>query len=108
MRNELATVTDRINLNLARIERGDYPDQAQLEETLTDGYAYALSLDAECDRLERRLSEHAVALDPDSSVEQARELSTLARLLARRRRQLETLRDLLADLRAGVQEARVA
>lgn len=105
MRNELVTVTDRINLLLARIERGDYPDRARLEDTLTDGYACALSLDAECDRLERRLSEHAAALDADTSVEQARELSTLARLLARRRAELETLRELLTSARSAAAAA---
>lgn len=108
MQSELATVSDRINLLLARIEREDYPPRAQLEDTLTDGYACALALDAECDRLERTLSEHAAALDPESSVAQARELSALARLLDCRRRDLKALRDLLAVLRVGVQEARVA
>jgi hypothetical protein len=108
MHHDLASITDRIHVLLARIERGDYPDQARLEDTLTDGYAWALSLDAECDRLERRISDHAAELSADSSVEQARELSGLARLLARRRRELDALRDLLAVLRAGVQEARVA
>jgi hypothetical protein len=108
MRHDLASITDRIHVLLARIERGDYPDQARLEDTLTDGYAWALSLDAECDRLERRISEHAAELSAGSSVEQARELSGLARLLAHRRRELDALRDLLAVLRAGVQEVRVA
>lgn len=108
MRHQLASITDRIHGLLARIERGDYPDQAQLENTLTDGYACALSLDAECDRLQRRISERAARLGGESSVDQARELAALARLLARRRRELEALRDLLAVLRAGVQEARVA
>jgi hypothetical protein len=108
MRHELAAIEDRIHTLLARIERGDYPERARLEDTLTDGYAWALTLDAECDRLERRISEHAVRLGPESTVEQARELSALARLLARRRQELEALRDLLATLRAGVQQARVA
>jgi hypothetical protein len=108
MRHDLASITDRIQTLLARIERGDYPDQVRLEDTLTDGYAWALSLDAECDRLERRISDHAAGLSADSSVEQARELSALARLLARRRRELDALRELLAVLKAGVQEARVA
>jgi hypothetical protein len=108
MRHDLASITDRIHVLLARIERGDYPDQARLEDTLTDGYAWALSLDAECDRLERRISDHAAELSADGSMEQARELSGLARLLARRRRELDALRELLAVLRAGVQEARVA
>ena len=108
MRQELASVTDHINTMLARLEQGDRPDGARLEATLTDGYAYALSLDAECARLERRISEHAAGLGVDGGLEQARELSALARLLARRRAELDGLRDLLAVLRAGVREAQVA
>jgi hypothetical protein len=108
VRNELAAITERINVLLDRLERGDYPDRANLEDTLTDGYACALSLDAECDRIERRLAEHAAQLTGESGDEHARELSALARLLAHRRSELESLRDLLAHLRAGVQEARVA
>jgi hypothetical protein len=106
--NELAAITERINVLLDRLERDDYPDQAKLEDTLTDGYACALSLDAECDRIERRLAEHAAELTSESGDEHARELSALARLLAHRRRELDSLRELLALLRAGVQEARVA
>jgi hypothetical protein len=105
---ELGSVTDRINLTLARLEQRDYPDRARLEATLTDGYAFALRLDAECDRLERRISEYAAGLGADGGVEQARELSALARLLARRRAELDSLRGLLAVLRAGVQEAQFA
>jgi hypothetical protein len=108
VRDELAAITERINVLLARLERGDYPDQARLEDTLTDGYACALSLDAECDRLERRVTEHAAQLTSESGEEHARELSALARMLAHRRRELDALRDLLALLRAGVQQARVA
>jgi hypothetical protein len=108
VRNELAAITERINVLLDRLERGDYPDQATLEDTLTDGYACALALDAECDRIERRLTEHAAELTSESGDEHARELSSLARLLAQRRTELDSLRDLLALLRAGVQEARVA
>ena len=108
MRNELAAVTDRINLLLARLERGDYPDRARLEDTLTDGYACALSLDAECERIERRIAEHAAQLTGERAEEHAHELSALPRLLSDRRVELDSLRDLLALLRAGVQEARVA
>jgi hypothetical protein len=108
VRQELASVTERINLMLDRLERGDCPDRAGLEATLTDGYAWALSLDAECDRLERRISEHAASLGVDSGVEDARELSALARLLARRRAELDAFRGRLAVLRAGVHEAQLA
>jgi hypothetical protein len=108
MFNQLAAITDRINVLLARIERGEFPSRARLEDTLTDGYACALSLDAECERLERRLAEHAAELTAESGEEHTRQLSKLARLLGRRRRELDALRDLLVVLRAGVQEARVA
>jgi hypothetical protein len=105
---KLATVIDRIHRLLERIESGDYPERAQLEETLTDGYAWALSLDGECARLERRISEQAAELSGDPGDEHARELSSLARLLTRRRHQLTELRTLLAALKVGGQEARVA
>ena len=59
---------------LARLERGDYPDRARLEDTLTDGYACALSLDAECERIERRIAEHAAQLTGDNAEEHAQEL----------------------------------
>ena len=108
MQIQPAAVTDRINLLLARLERGDYPDRARLEDTLTDGYACALSLDAECERIERRIAEHAAQLTGDRAEEHAQELSALARLLSDRRMELDSLRDLLALLRAGAQEARVA
>ena len=108
MRDDLAAITEQINLLIASIEERDYPLRAQLEETLTDGYACALSIDAECDRLERRIAEHAAELTADSDEEHTRQLSALARLLRRRRRELDSLRDLLVVLRAGVQETRVA
>jgi hypothetical protein len=108
MRDDLATVTERINVLLARIERGDCPDRARLEDTLTDGYAYALSLDAECDRLERRIAGHAAELSAESGEDLARDLSDLAGMLSRRRRELDSLRGLLSVLRAGAQQARVA
>ena len=108
MTQNLATTTDRINMLLERIERGDYPDRARLEDTLTDGYAWALTLDAECGKLERRISANAEQLAQESTEERARELSTLARLLTRRRRERDALRDLLVVLRSVAQEAHVA
>lgn len=108
MRHELAALTERIIALLERIERGDYPDRAGLEDTLTEGYACALALDAECDRIERRIAEHAARLTEESGEDHTRQLSALARLLDRRRRELASFRRLLIGLRAGVQEARVA
>lgn len=108
MRQELSSTIDRIETLLSRLERGDRLDRARIESTLTDGYACALRLDAECDRIERRISERAARLGDSGTAAQAREISSLARLLARRRRELESLRDLLALLRTGFQQARVA
>jgi hypothetical protein len=108
MSNDLATVTERVIVLLEQIERGEYPDREGLESTLTDGYACALWVDAECDRIERRLTQHAAQLSEASGEEHTRQLSALARLLDRRRRELASLRSLLAGLRSGVQATRVA
>jgi hypothetical protein len=104
----LATTTDRINVLLGQLASGDHLERAWVEETLTDGYAWALELDAECGRLERRISAGAERLAHDAGEDEARELSALARLLRSRRRELHSLRELLAGLRTGVREARVA
>jgi hypothetical protein len=108
MPNELAAVTEQLNVLLARIERGEAPERSRLEETLTDGYACALSLDAQCDRLERRIADHAAKLTAESGEEQMRELSAVARMLRRRRRELDSIRGLLAVLRASAHETRIA
>ena len=104
----LAATTDRIHVLLDGIEHGDHPDRPRLEETLTDGYACALTLDAECRRLERRISERAERLAHGSGEDEARELSALARLLTRRRGELDSLRNLLAVLKSGARQRRVA
>lgn len=105
---KLASVIDCIHRLLDRIDCGDYPKRAELEETLTDGYAWALTLDGECARLERRISESAAGLTDDPGGHEARELAGLSRLMARRRNQLSELRNLLAVLKSGVDEAKVA
>jgi hypothetical protein len=106
--NQLAAVTDHLYSLLDGIEHGEKPAREHVEATLTDGYACALSLDAECRRLESNISENAAHLAGESSEERALELSALARLLARRRQERDSLRDLLAVLQTGVREARVA
>jgi hypothetical protein len=103
----LGSTTDRINVLVDRIESGDYPERARVEETLTEGYAWALKLDAECGRLERRISANAEQLASGSSEEDARALSALARLLTDRRKERDTLRARLARLQTSVREAPV-
>jgi chromosome segregation ATPase len=108
MPNQLAAIRARLEALLTGLERGDHPGQARLEETLTDGYAWALKLDAECARLERSIGTLAEQLDHRSGEQQARELSRTARRLARVKRELAALRGLLASLRAEAAEAKVA
>lgn len=108
MGNQLAAVTDRLHSLLDGMEHGEKPAREHVEATLTDGYACALSLDAECRRLETNISDNAAHLAEEGSQERALELSALAHLLARRRQERDSLRDLLAVLQTGVREARVA
>jgi hypothetical protein len=71
------------------------PTLARLEDTLTEGYAQALVLEAERLRLERRLGEVARerdSLDPD-------EVASLGCRLNRADGELARLRGLLAPLR---------
>src|SRR5215210_6095828 len=105
MPQQLATVKGRLEALLAALEAGKHPGQARLEETLTDGYAIALRLDAECARLERSIGSLAEELEHEGSERQARELSDAARRLARVKRELAALRGLLASLRAEAAEA---
>jgi len=83
-------------------------DLDQIEKTLTDGYAYALSLDAERWRLEKRISERAQGLQRGDLAANAIELSTLARRLDGNADDLAKLRTLLADLRRHAHDVRVS
>jgi paraquat-inducible protein B len=105
---QLASLRDRLEKLLIALESGAQQDRACFEETLTDGYAWALKLDAECARLERSIGTLAADLDHGSSEQQARELSRTARRLARAKRELVALRGLLSSLRAEAAEAKVA
>jgi hypothetical protein len=104
---QLASIKGRLEDLLTALEGGSHPGRASLEETLTDGYALALELDAECTRLERSIGALAAEID-ESSEDHARELSRTARRLARSKRELVSLRGLLSSLRAEAAEARVA
>lgn len=77
----------------------------QVEHTLTDGYAYALELDAERARLARRIGVLA-ARDGGDTEEWARELSSLSQRLADTDVELSQLRRSLADVRRRATELR--
>jgi hypothetical protein len=74
-------------------------DLVHIERTLTDGYAEALSLEAERWRLEKRLAEVAHALPNGDVTAKAHELAALAERLDGNAGELTRLRGALGDLR---------
>jgi hypothetical protein len=81
---------------------------ARLERTLTDGYAHALSLEADCLRLERRISDLAGELHEGDSERKTRELTNASRRLSNMTAVLDGLRDTLLQLRRRATAARAA
>jgi ABC-type phosphate transport system auxiliary subunit len=73
---------------------------ARLERTLTDGYAHALSLEAERLRLERRMSELAAELHDGNQEQKAEELVKVSRRISSAGVEIARLRATLARLRA--------
>ncbi len=81
------------------------PSLAHMEDTLTEGYAQALALEAERWRLERRIGE--VARDPDAT-HFAEELRSLARRVTHADGELTKLRGLLGSLHDRTRTVRAA
>jgi chromosome segregation ATPase len=79
---------------------------ARLERTLTDGYAHALSLEAERARLERRMSELAGELHDGNQEQKAEELVQVSRRISCAGDQIERLRSTLEELRARARAVR--
>ncbi|MDQ3890285.1 MAG: hypothetical protein M3312_07000 [Actinomycetota bacterium] len=100
-----------LHLLLARIrelsqERTDLPPQpllAEIEHTLTDGYARALALEGESWRIQKRIGELAAKIE---SSEQAGELRRLGERLARATGELAGLRASLEILRRRAEAVR--
>ena len=86
--DEIAALMDASDRDLDRIER-----------TLTDGYAHALSLEAEKSRLEKRMREVALRLDSPAPDDLTQELTALVRRLDGNADELTELRGRLGDLR---------
>jgi predicted nucleic acid-binding Zn-ribbon protein len=85
-------------------EGASAPSLAHMEETLTDGYAQALALEAERARIERRIGEVAVAAEGRAGL--AEELSTLAQRMRSADRELRSLRSRLRMLNDRTRSAR--
>lgn len=86
------------------------PSLERMEDTLTEGYAQALALEAERWRLERRLGEVVRTVggdDPDVSTV-AEELTTLAKSITRTEGELTSLRARLGTLQARTRSMRRA
>jgi|SRR5437588_8504993 len=83
-------------------------DLDAIERTLTDGYAQALSLEAEKWRLEKRIAEVAQGLQRGDTAKKARELSALAKRLDGNADDLVQLRGLLSELRRHADGVRVS
>ena len=83
------------------------PSAASIERTLTDGYAYALALEAESWRLERRMTELTSRLSEDAG-DAIGELTMLGRRLSHANGELSGLRSVLAVLRERVYRAEAA
>jgi hypothetical protein len=86
------------------------PTLAHMEDTLTEGYAQALALEAERWRIERRLGEVVRTVtgpDPDVS-SLSEELSQLAKRLTSTDGELTSLRRLLGSLHERARSVRRA
>ena len=81
------------------------PSLAFLEDSLTDGYAQALALEAERARVAKSIGRLAAA-DGDDAEQKTRELSSLSQRLARAETELATLRGTLTQLRVRAMAVR--
>jgi hypothetical protein len=95
---------ERIQALADAMTNGPALPRSQMEPTVTDGYARALELDAECLRIEQRIDE----LTANSAAGHAAPRGELSALLSRFQeasRQSAELRALLAPLRKVVSRA---
>jgi ABC-type phosphate transport system auxiliary subunit len=97
-------LSERINALIS----GSTGDLAQIENTLTDGYARALALEAERWRLEKRVSEVTQSLPLGDLEQMVVELGALTKRLDENADELVKLRAQLADLRRCAENVRIA
>jgi chromosome segregation ATPase len=100
--NHMAELLDTIQTMIS----SETEDLAQIERTLTDGYAQALTLEAERSRLERQIAAVTQGIEQGDAAENARELASLTRRLDGNARSLARLRAVLAELRRHANSVR--
>ena len=86
---------------------GSTYDLDHIERTLTDGYAHALTLEAEKARLERRLAEVTHGIQRGDTVKKAHEIGELTQKIDGNVDDLVMLRGMLVDLRRHADGVRV-
>jgi DNA-directed RNA polymerase beta' subunit len=91
---------------ISALIRASNRDLNRIERTLTDGYAHALSLEAEKWRLQKRITEVAQGLEHGDPTGKARELTQLAQRLDGKSGELSELRGRLGALRRHAEEIR--
>jgi hypothetical protein len=94
------TLLGEINVLLSTKPR----DRERIERTLTDGYAHALTLEAERHRVEKQLRALAETIDRGDVAEKTKEMSELVRRIDHQAVELTELRELLAKLRVEYSE----
>jgi ABC-type phosphate transport system auxiliary subunit len=87
---------------------GEAATLPRLERTLTDGYAYALVLEAERWRLQQRMSELAGELHEGNQELKSQELAQLSQRLSSNSTALTGLRATLTRLRAHASAVRAS
>src|SRR5947209_7577396 len=102
--DELDLLLERIRALLDADAEGAGLPRHEVEPTLTEGYARALQLDAECLRLEHRIERLTLAVADGLDVP-AGKLSGLLRRLHEAEKQGVELRSILAPLRRLVAQA---
>ncbi len=99
----MTELLDQINALISAPTR----DPDAIERTLTDGYAHALSLEAEKWRLEKQIKEVAQGLQRGDTAKKAREIASLANRVEGSVGDLNALRSVLAELRRHADAVRV-
>jgi chromosome segregation ATPase len=96
---------DELDALIAAPPARDRAARARVERTLTDGYAGAMSLEAERLKLERRIGEVAAQVSVKNRGAKTEELAALSSQLSETSEELETLRSRLVKLRQRVSAA---
>ncbi len=102
---DFGTLCGELDALIAAPPTRDAAARAKLERTLTDGYASALSLEAERLRLERRIGQVAAQVSERNKDVKADELADLSLKLSHASGELRQLRERLVTLRRRVSAA---